>query len=131
MYEFSRKMFLSLYSINWTNFVVWLPIRFDILGNMCLFSRLRNHLIFQRGTYYPISKSQQFFKVNGFFWTHNETNSSGCWKSFHHKNTTIVYFQHTHSKWHLAAIVWQTDRFGCFWHFWSMFGAVINDFLNF
>ena len=36
MYGFSRKMFLMLYSINWSNFIVWLPFLIKILGNMCI-----------------------------------------------------------------------------------------------
>ena len=34
LYDFSRKMFLKLYSINWPNFIVWLPLLLQILGNM-------------------------------------------------------------------------------------------------
>ena len=29
-------MFLRLYSINWPNFTVWLPLLLEILGNMCI-----------------------------------------------------------------------------------------------
>ena len=36
VYDFSRKMFLMLYSINWPNFIVWLPLLLEILGNMCI-----------------------------------------------------------------------------------------------
>ena len=42
-YNFSTKMFLKLYSVNWPNFVVWLSLHLQILGNsyvycnMCLF----------------------------------------------------------------------------------------------
>ena len=25
-----------LYSINWTNFIAWLPLLLEILGNMCI-----------------------------------------------------------------------------------------------
>ena len=32
VYDFSRKMFLNLYSINWPNFIAWLPL----LVNMCI-----------------------------------------------------------------------------------------------
>ena len=32
----SRKMFLMIYSINWSNFIVWLPLLLEILGNMCI-----------------------------------------------------------------------------------------------
>ena len=35
-YDFSRKIFLMLHSINWPNFIVWLPLLLDILGNMCI-----------------------------------------------------------------------------------------------
>ena len=35
-YDFSRKMFLMLHSINWPNFIVWLPLRLEILGNKCI-----------------------------------------------------------------------------------------------
>ena len=33
VYDFSRKMFLTLYSINWPNFIDWLPLLLEILGN--------------------------------------------------------------------------------------------------
>ena len=36
VYDFSTKMFLMLYSINWPNFIVWLPLLLEILGNMCI-----------------------------------------------------------------------------------------------
>ena len=34
VYDFSTKMFLILYSINWPNFIAWLPLLYEILGNM-------------------------------------------------------------------------------------------------
>ena len=33
-YDFSRKLFLMLYSINWPDFIIWLPLLLEILGNM-------------------------------------------------------------------------------------------------
>ena len=36
VYDFSTKMFLILYSVNWPNFIVWLPLLLEILGNMCI-----------------------------------------------------------------------------------------------
>ena len=36
LHNFSRKIFLLLYSINWSSFIVWLPLICEILGNMCL-----------------------------------------------------------------------------------------------
>ena len=34
--EFSRKIFLMLYSINRLNFIVWLPLFLEKLGNFCI-----------------------------------------------------------------------------------------------
>ena len=36
VYDFSRKIFLLLHSINWPNFIVWLPLLLEILSNMCI-----------------------------------------------------------------------------------------------
>ena len=36
VYDFSRKMLLMLYSINWPKFIIWLPLLLEILGNMCI-----------------------------------------------------------------------------------------------
>ena len=36
MYDFSRKMFLMLHSINWANFIVWLSLLLETLSNMCI-----------------------------------------------------------------------------------------------
>ena len=33
LHDFSRKIFIMLYSINWTNFIVWLPLHLEIFGN--------------------------------------------------------------------------------------------------
>ena len=38
VYEFSTKMFLMLDSTNWPNFIAWLPLLLEILGNMCIAS---------------------------------------------------------------------------------------------
>ena len=34
VYDFSRKMSLTVYSTNWPNFIVWLPLFLEIFGNM-------------------------------------------------------------------------------------------------
>ena len=34
--DFSRKIFLILYSINWPTFIVWLSLFLEISGNMCI-----------------------------------------------------------------------------------------------
>ena len=36
VYDFSTKVFLTLYSINWSNFIDWLSLLLEILGNMCI-----------------------------------------------------------------------------------------------
>ena len=36
VYDFSAKMYLILYSINWPNFIDWLSLLLQILGNMCI-----------------------------------------------------------------------------------------------
>ena len=36
VYDFSTKMFLMLYSINWPNFIAWLHLLLEILGNTCI-----------------------------------------------------------------------------------------------
>ena len=36
LHNFWRKTFLLLYSINWPNFIVWLHLLCEILGNMCI-----------------------------------------------------------------------------------------------
>ena len=33
---FLRKIFLVLYLINWPNFIAWLPLILEILGNLCI-----------------------------------------------------------------------------------------------
>ena len=35
VYDFTRKRFLMLYSIDWSNFIVRYPLLLEILGNMC------------------------------------------------------------------------------------------------
>ena len=35
-YNFWKKVFLLLCSINWQNFIVWLPLLCEILDNMCI-----------------------------------------------------------------------------------------------
>ena len=34
VYDFSREMFLILHSINWQNFIVWLTLLLEVLGNI-------------------------------------------------------------------------------------------------
>ena len=36
VYDFSREMFLMLYSNNWQNFIVWFPLFLDMSVNMCI-----------------------------------------------------------------------------------------------
>ena len=36
VHDFSRKILLMSYSINWPNFIVSLPLLLEIFGNMCI-----------------------------------------------------------------------------------------------
>ena len=36
VYDFLTKMFFMLYSINWPNFIVWLLLLLEIMGNKCI-----------------------------------------------------------------------------------------------
>ena len=36
VYDFSRKMFLIFYSINWPKFIALLPLLLEILENVCI-----------------------------------------------------------------------------------------------
>ena len=36
LYDFSRKMFLILYSTNWQNFIIWMPLLLKILDNISI-----------------------------------------------------------------------------------------------
>ena len=36
VYHFSRKMFVMLYSIKWPNYIPWMLLLLEILGNMCI-----------------------------------------------------------------------------------------------
>ena len=36
VHDFSRKVFLILYSIKWPNFILWLSLLLEISGNMCI-----------------------------------------------------------------------------------------------
>ena len=35
LHVFWKKIFLLLHSINWPNFIAWLPLLLELLGNMC------------------------------------------------------------------------------------------------
>ena len=34
--DFSTKIFLMLYPINWPNFMAWVPLLVELLGNICI-----------------------------------------------------------------------------------------------
>ena len=36
VYDFSRKIFIVLFSINWPDFCAWLALLLEILSNMCI-----------------------------------------------------------------------------------------------
>ena len=69
-YDFLRKMFLMFYFINWTHFIVWLPLLIEILGNICIaifYFRGCDVIIFElifliKPILYMTKKSRQIFK---------------------------------------------------------------------
>ena len=87
VYEFSKKCFLC--SINWPNFIIWLPFLFGILGNMCIaivcftgfyIINFELNLIFLINPFfYKTKKSRQKFK-----YLENERNFYGEIKSICH-----------------------------------------------
>ena len=72
VYDLSRKRFLMLYSSNWPNSIVWLPLLLEILGNMCFkiicwpgcdVTKFGINLIFLIKSFcYMTKKSRQKFK---------------------------------------------------------------------
>ena len=90
LYDFSRKTFLMLYSINWPNSIVWLPSLREILDNVCIaivcfpgcdVMNFETNLIFLiKPLFYMNKKSRQKIK-----YLENEKSLSGETKStFHH-----------------------------------------------
>ena len=89
VYDFSRKMFLMLHSINWPNFIVWLPLLLEILGIMfiaivcfpgCDVIDFEINLIFQiKPFFYKTKTSRQKFK-----YLKNEKRFQGEIKSIFH-----------------------------------------------
>ena len=73
-FQSSRKMFFMLYSINWTNFIVWLPVLLKILGNMliaivcfpdCDVMNFEINIIFLSGPFFYMAKKwRQKFKYS-------------------------------------------------------------------
>ena len=88
MYDFSRKMFLMLYSINWPKFNVWLPILLEILGDKCIATnqavmswKIEINLIFLIKPFcYKTKKSRQKLK-----YLENKKSFWGELKSFIHR----------------------------------------------
>ena len=72
VYDFSRKMFLMLYSINCPNFIVSIPLHLEMLDNMCIaivcfpgcdFKNFEIKFIFlMKPFFYMSKKSREKFK---------------------------------------------------------------------
>ena len=95
-YDFSIKMFLMFYSTSWLNFIVWLPILREILGNMfiaivcwpgCDVMKFEINLIFLiKSVCYVTIKSRQKFK-----YFENKKSFWGKLKTiFHHLLSIII-----------------------------------------
>ena len=57
--DFLTEMFRMLYSINWPNFIVWLPLLLEILGNM--FIEVVNQVLRHKFQNYPDLSNQAVF----------------------------------------------------------------------
>ena len=70
--NFSRKILLTLYSVNWPNFIFWLSLLLEILGYMCIiiicfpvYDAINFEIIlsfFNHAVFYMIKNSKQKFK---------------------------------------------------------------------
>ena len=93
-YDFSVKMFFILHSINWPNFIVWLPLLLEIFVSMCIaivYFSACDVIIFEikltfliKPYFYVTTKSRQkpiFLRMNEFLrW--NKKHLSSFLKSF-------------------------------------------------
>ena len=71
---FFKKIFLMLYSFNWLNFIVYLPLFLEIVGNMCI-------VIICRPIRYVINfEINHIFLINMFFY------ESAKLRALRHKN---------------------------------------------
>ena len=70
LYDFSRKMFLVLYSFNWPKFIAWLRFFLEILVNICIaivyfsncdFTNFETNLIFQIKPFFYKTKNEEKF----------------------------------------------------------------------
>ena len=75
VHGFSTEMFLMLYSINWTSFIVWLPLLLKILGNICI------AIVCYPGCDVIDFEINVFFLIEPFFST---------WPKSHDKNLNIL-----------------------------------------
>ena len=71
-HDFARKIVLILYSINWRNFIVWLPLLLDILDNMCIaivcspgcdVINIEIHLIFLIKLLFYVTKQYKYLNI--------------------------------------------------------------------
>ena len=99
------KMFFLLYSINWPNFIVWLSLHREILGNLCIVIvcwpgcdviSLEIHLIFPIKPFFP---HDQKIKIKTYlscklFSRQKLSQTWNCaFNYIIYKNTTFVQFR--------------------------------------
>ena len=90
---FAKKLFLTLYFINWRNFIAWLPLPLEILDNMCIVIiscqvcdviNLENSLSLLIKPFFYITKSQNQKSKQKCKYLKNE-------KSFYHEiNSSFI-----------------------------------------
>ena len=91
-YDLSRKMLLWLYSINWLNFIVWLPLLLEILGAIicqqcCVVINFKIKLVFLiKQFFYMTKKSRKilkYFEYKKSSYSDTKSNFSSILKGFH------------------------------------------------
>ena len=106
LYDFWRKIFLILYSLNWPNFIVWLLLHLETLRNMwiAIFCAGCEAIIFEinvifliKPFLYMTEKSRQEFRYLG-----NENSFSGKMKSIFHDFWWVFSCQKLSQTWECA-----------------------------
>ena len=79
LHNFWRKILLLLYSINWPNLIVWLPLLCKILGNMCV-------AIFCKTGYGVMNFEVNLIFLNKLFFLHDQKIVTKTWISREQKS---------------------------------------------
>ena len=102
-YDFSRKIFLMLYSINWPKFIVRFPLLLEILSNMCIIIvyypgcdviTFEINLFFLIRLWYMTKKSRQKLKYlenEKSFWGETKRIFLHFWRTFNWQKSSQTW----------------------------------------